>query len=272
MRPTLLLAAAILIPACSGKPAASNQLEPSSNAALPPPAKAEAPAPKAVALDDESALLDWHLSYPAEVAALPALADLIRGPALKNKAELLKQAAADKAERDKRGFEFHGYEASTDAEVAGATPRLLSVALNVGDYTGGAHPNHGTKAMLWDKALDRLVTVDNLFAGGAPALQKLLHDPYCAALDKARKEKRGPEEAQLGEGTDDPFNACPKFDDLALIPSGKPGQLFTAMLVHADPYVAGPYAEGDYDIELPVTAALIAALKPEYRASFAARP
>jgi hypothetical protein len=40
---------------------------------------------------------------------------------------------------------------------------------------------------------------------------------------------------------------------------------------HADPYVAGPYAEGDYDISLPVTAEVIAALKPAYRSSFEAQ-
>ncbi len=40
---------------------------------------------------------------------------------------------------------------------------------------------------------------------------------------------------------------------------------------HADPYVAGPYAEGDYDIALPVTQAVIEALKPAYRSSFEAQ-
>ena len=39
----------------------------------------------------------------------------------------------------------------------------------------------------------------------------------------------------------------------------------------ADPYVAGSYAEGRYEIRLPVTAAFVAALKPEYRASFEAQ-
>jgi len=36
----------------------------------------------------------------------------------------------------------------------------------------------------------------------------------------------------------------------------------------ASPYVAGPYVEGAYEIALPVTSAIIAALKPEYRSSF----
>ena len=34
------------------------------------------------------------------------------------------------------------------------------------------------------------------------------------------------------------------------------------------PYAAGPYAEGSYDITLPVTPAVLKAVKPEFRAAF----
>ena len=37
------------------------------------------------------------------------------------------------------------------------------------------------------------------------------------------------------------------------------------------PYVAGAYAEGSYDITLPVTPAVLKAVKPEYRGAFAVR-
>ena len=36
------------------------------------------------------------------------------------------------------------------------------------------------------------------------------------------------------------------------------------------PYEAGPYVEGGYEVTLPVTAEVLAVVKPEYRASFAA--
>ena len=39
----------------------------------------------------------------------------------------------------------------------------------------------------------------------------------------------------------------------------------------ASPYTAGPYAEGEYELVLPVTRQLIAAIKPVYRASFEAQ-
>ncbi len=39
----------------------------------------------------------------------------------------------------------------------------------------------------------------------------------------------------------------------------------------ADQYVAGSYAEGPYEITLPVTPAVIAAVKPGNRAAFAVK-
>ena len=35
------------------------------------------------------------------------------------------------------------------------------------------------------------------------------------------------------------------------------------------PYEAGPYAEGSYEVTLPVTPAVLAAVKPEWRGAFA---
>jgi hypothetical protein len=53
-----------------------------------------------------------------------------------------------------------------------------------------------------------------------------------------------------------------------IFPSADDDKPMTRITFHADPYVAGPYAEGDYDIDLPVTTAVIEAIKPEYRSSF----
>jgi hypothetical protein len=47
---------------------------------------------------------------------------------------------------------------------------------------------------------------------------------------------------------------------------------FDHITVIADQYVAGPYAEGPYDISLPITARMIERLKPEYAAWFEPRP
>jgi hypothetical protein len=46
-------------------------------------------------------------------------------------------------------------------------------------------------------------------------------------------------------------------------------QRFNRIGLIAAPYVAGSYAEGPYEITLPVTPAVLAAVKPEYKAAFA---
>jgi hypothetical protein len=38
-----------------------------------------------------------------------------------------------------------------------------------------------------------------------------------------------------------------------------------------NPYVAGPRVEGDYEVTLPVNAAILAAVKPQYRQYFVAQ-
>ena len=119
--------------------------------------------------------------------------------------------------------------------------------------------------MLWDRALGREAKLDSLFTrpGGLAAVTR---PAYCKALDAERLKRRE------GEKLDGEFAACPKYADLAIAPvdSDQNGRFDTVDFV-ASPYIAGPYAEGKYEISLPVTAALTAALKPQYRASFAAR-
>jgi hypothetical protein len=69
------------------------------------------------------------------------------------------------------------------------------------------------------------------------------------------------------------FNDCPAYKEVTVVIADKNSNgRFDHVQVTADPYVAGPYVEGSYDIDLPITAAMIARLKPEYRASFEAQP
>jgi hypothetical protein len=141
---------------------------------------------------------------------------------------------------------------------------LLSLRTDVGSYTGGAHGNHGTKGLLWDRAGAREVLVASLFAEPSN-MDRLLIQRWCDALNAEREKRRG---EPVGNGT---FDDCPRFDDLAVIPSDKNRNgRFDNILIVASPYVAGPYAEGEYEIELSVTPDLLAALKDEFRGDFEA--
>jgi hypothetical protein len=262
MRGTFFIAlASLAASACeAGQPAAANEAK---------AAEADAPSPapvsrgKPVELRSETPLLSWEASWPAEVNAIPELETLIREPAEKALADYTREAREQKAQRDKDGFDFNPYMYALVVEVAGQTPRLLSLTRNWTGFTGGAHPNRFSEALLWDKQANALVPVAKLLGGAT--LESLYRERYCKALDKERAERR--------EGAEvDMFNECPKFDELEIVPSGPTsGGPLTTLLFYAEPYVAGPYVEGEYEVRLPVSAEFIAALKPEYRSSFAAR-
>lgn len=241
------------------------------NVAEPAPAPPPSAPAKAFDKEEKDAFLQWALSYPAAAAAIPALAQRIEAESLKARAENLAAAKADKAERDKSSFPFHAYEQGDSWTVAGMTGRLLSLTDDWYLDSGGAHPNHGTKVLLWDKSANRPIALGDLLVGGMSRLGVIYRNAYCKALDKERADKREGEDAV--NDPSDPFDQCPKLEDLAIYPKGpQKGGPMTLIVFHADPYVAGPYVEGDYDIELPVNADFIASLKPDYRASFEVKP
>jgi hypothetical protein len=95
-------------------------------------------------------------------------------------------------------------------------------------------------------------------------LAAITRAPYCKSLANEQVKRREGEKLDLPE-----FNECPKYSDLAIAPvdKNKNGR-FDIIAFTASPYVAGPYAEGEYEIELPVTRQLIAAMKPDYRSSY----
>jgi hypothetical protein len=259
-----ILAASIILALCScgkaSEPAPANQV-----AEAKPEAKPAAPAPKAFEYEEKNDLIDFHFAWSAEAAAVPELVSRFQAEMKKAKDELLAGAKEDKAMRDKEGFDFNGYQSSTDYKTAGQSQRLLSLTVDVGSYTGGAHGNYGTSGLLWDRQAAKEIKAADLFADVANR-DRLLTQRWCDALNKAREEKRG--EPVTGN---DMFDECPKLDEIAIVPADKDGNgRFERLILTASPYVAGPYVEGSYEIDLPVTADLIAALKADDQPSFEA--
>jgi hypothetical protein len=247
----LALAACGQQPASSSNQAASQPLQPP-----PPPAKA-------FAVEEKTDLIEFDFSWPAEAAAIPELAQRFRTEMDKARSELAGNAEEEKARRDKEGFDYAPFMSSTVYETAGQSPRLLSLRVDVGGYEGGAHGSFGVGALLWDRQSRREIQFADIFVNPANR-DRLLTQRWCDALNRAREEKRG--EPVAGGGL---FDDCPTLDDIAAIPtdSDRDGR-FDKLLLVASPYVAGPWVEGAYEIELAVTSDLVAGLKAEFQPSF----
>lgn len=228
-------------------------------------ALAPASAAKPFAIELKTDLVEFDFSWPAEAAAIPELAGQLRKEMEQVRAKSIEDARESKANSQKLGFPFRPHLHSTGYETAGQSSRLLSLRSDDSADTGGAHGNYGTSGLLWDRRAKREIDFVDLFVAAANR-DRLLTQRWCDALNKAREEKRG--EAVGGGGM---FDDCPSFDEIAIIPtdSNKDGR-FDKLLLVASPYVAGPWVEGAYEIELDVTPELVAGLKAEYQPSFAA--
>ena len=251
-----------MLAACSQQPA-TNEANHAAKNASPSPSGAAQPAAKRFSLEEKTDFYEFDFSWPAEAAAIPELAGRLRSELEKAKGELTASSKEEAERREKENMEMTPFSSSTVYETAGQSARLLSLRVDAGGYTGGAHGNYGTAALLWDRQAKREINFADLFAERANR-DRLLTQRWCDALGKAREEKRG--EPAGGGGM---FDDCPVLDDIAIMPtdSNKDGR-FESLVLVASPYVAGPYVEGSYEIELAVTPDLVAGMKAEFQPSF----
>ena len=215
------------------------------------------------AFDRKGDLVEFNYAWPAEASRHPALVRQLRRDLETSFTATTAAAAADRASAKASDRPFRSHSFSRRWTTAGQSPRLLSLDGRTETYTGGAHPNHGAKALLWDRRLTREVTLASLLS--SPQSLATLRPAYCRALDAERARRRG--DVRAGAM----FVECPRLDQLTLLPADRDrdGRFETLRWI-ADPYVAGPYSEGYYVIDQPVGAGFRSALKPAYRASFEA--
>lgn len=230
-------------------------------AGTPPPA----PPSKPFAVKETAGGLEFSYAYPAEAAAVPALVDKFARDMAATKADALKMAMEDSAAAKESGYPFRPHSLETEWSVAADTPRFLALQSQTYVYTGGAHGMTGYDAVLWDKARKQESSVKALMTAPA-AFSTAIRDRFCAILDQQRAEKRG---APVVRGDDD-FTQCIDPMEQVLVPTSKDGKLIDGVTVVVGPYSAGPYAEGSYEVALPVDAAMRDAIKPDYRDAFVA--
>lgn len=215
----------------------------------------------------ESELYSFSYSYPAEAGAVAGVRAMLYADLEKQRAEIAGQAAEAKRDADKEGYPYRPHSLGTGWEVVANLPDWLSLSAGISSYSGGAHGNFGFDALLWDKRADKLRGPLDLFRSER-AFAETVQGALCAELDRQRAEKLG---APVPAGSTDMFDECIDPNETVIILGSSNRKTFDRIGFLIAPYIAGPYAEGDYEVTLPVTAALLATVKPQFRASFSVK-
>lgn len=234
---------------------------PASTAATPTPP----PQPTAGRTDSEkNDLFEFKYAYPAAVQAIGPLKSLFDRKLETAKADLVSSSTSERNDAKKNGYPYRQYSWETEWKVAADLPDFLSLTAQVYQYSGGAHGTSAFDALVWDRRAQVSRAPEDFFTS-KDALREAIQAPFCDRLDKQREQKRGePVRRSSGET----FTEC--IDPVAstLILGSSNHKTFDRIGVLVAPYEAGPYAEGSYDVTVPVTAKVLAAVKPQYRASF----
>lgn len=268
MRPTVLLPLALLA-ACSApdEPEATRSApEATSTAPEAPQPPAQTPV-TAREVHEDNDLYVFDYSYPAAAGAIPALKDLLDKELEKARADLKAEAANGRAEAKANDFPYHPHSHSVEWKVVTDLPAWLSLSTLAGFYSGGAHPNYVYDTILWDRIAGKRRAPVDLFTSKA-ALSAAIRAPFCKELDRQRAKKR--EGYEPGGGIPE-FEECIDPAEQTVILGSSNGKAFDRIGVLVAPYAAGPYAEGDYEVTVPVTARVLAAVKPEFKGTFVAR-
>lgn len=215
-------------------------------------------------VEDGEALREFKYAWPQQVSAIPELVAVLEQ-------ERNEQLSEQKRVWQENLAEFPGDECppckrmsfSREWKVVANLERFLSLSADHYEYTGGAHGNYWFYGSVWDREAKAVLDPRDLFES-PEQLWSALQSPYCEGLNVERQKKFG-DDADVGTG----FGwECPGLEELTLLLGSSNGERFDRLGLLAAPYVAGSYAEGAYEVTLPVTEAVLDVVKPDYRSAF----
>ncbi len=159
--------------------------------------------------------------------------------------------------------EVSGYESTTNWMVDSVLPGLTVLLAGRSSYTGGAHGYAFVDSLIWASKAGAPISFAGLFTNPSAA-RALLNPAYCRALNRDRLARRGePTPA------DDMFGACPDlFKEAEAYPTKPVYGKYSRIAISLAPYVAGPFSEGSYDLEIVIPKGLKPLVKPQYQALF----
>lgn len=228
-------------------------------------AKAEAAsADGARSVKEETDLYQFEQSWPGEVGAIPALAAKLDADGKESRKQLIAEAEEDRRMAEEGDFPYRAHSYAETWKLVADLPGWLSLTEDFYAYSGGAHGNYGLESLVWDKQEETAMSGAEMFASPA-VLQSALGSRMCDALDAERLEKRGTD--YVSNGIDE-FDQCPGVDEATVIVGSSNGKTFDRVGIWFGPYVAGPYAEGAYELNFAVDAKVLDAVKPAYRSAF----
>lgn len=207
---------------------------------------------------------EFAYAYPASAAAIPELRERLEKRLAEARSSLEKDAAEAKADAEANDFPYRAYSSMTKWEQVADIPGWLSMSAEYTSYTGGAHGNLGYGSMVWDKTGKRWLEPEELFRSPV-SLENAVASRFCAELDRQREKRRG---QKVDKSNSDFFSDCPRIDELTVLLGSSNGQTFDRIGLIAAPYVAGPWAEGSYEITVPVNTSVMDAVKHEYETAF----
>ena len=263
-----LAPAVLLLAACSDEPTqtAAEKTAAASVPGAPPGALDDVKAANAKASDvkESSDLMEFAYAYPIEAAKIPGLAEWLDKDRATQRDALIAESRRDKAAAEKAGFPYRPHSHFQAWKRITDTPRFLSLSSEIATYTGGAHGMMTFATLLWDRNSGERRAPLDLFTSGA-AFDAAIRDDFCAAIKRAKAAKGI---APPAEGEESVFAACPPASAQTVWLGSSDGRHLDRMTIAIAPYEIGAYAEGDYRINVPVTAALVRAVKPEYARDF----
>lgn len=264
-----LVPAILLVAACSGEPEPT-QAEKEAAAKVPgapPGAIDDVKVANATAsnVQEKSDLMEFAYSYPLEAAQIPRLAEWLDNDRATKRDALIAESRRDQALAKKEGFPYRAHSHLQKWQRVTDTPRFLSLSSEIDTYTGGAHGMTNFDTLIWDRNSGEKRAPLDLFTSGS-AFDAAIRDDFCTAIKRAKAAKG----IQPPDEPDGVFAKCPPASAQTVWLGSSDGRHIDRMTIAIAPYEIGAYAEGDYRINVPVTAKLVAVVRPDYARDFRA--
>lgn len=263
---TSVLAGALLLAGCSDdKPTKAEKVAAASVPGAPSQGAADAAAKGAPAsnVTENNDLIDFVYAYPKDAAQIAELAKALDGDRAAKREALIAAAQRDKAAAEKGEFPYRVHSHRQTWQRVTSTPRFLSLSAEIDSYAGGAHGMQSFDTLIWDRNRRKQMKPLDLFTS-SEAFDAAIRDPFCAGIKRAKAAKG----ILAEEAPDSPFAKCPPASAQTIWLGSSDGRFIDRLTIAIGPYEIGPYAEGSYKINVPVTGALVKVVKDEFARDF----